>query len=147
MILRDIRLKRFDDSKIAILESNLHAGPAFFNCYPNFSIDLKNDKTEDWLLEEVVSEPKVYNTQVSDIIQEDSNIRGQHARHLVDSAIINLDLRGIDTNNSKVARPIYSEKSESLQYSPTASQVLNTLTKKTPFEIDKKWIRKDFNAI
>ncbi|RDX87439.1 hypothetical protein CR513_31088, partial [Mucuna pruriens] len=96
---------------------------------------------EDWLLEEVVSEPKVYNTQVRDIIQEGSNIRlrmnrstslkinephmifrGQPARHSVDSATINLDLRGIDTNNSKVARLVYSKKSESPQYSPTASQ-------------------------
>ncbi|RDX88181.1 hypothetical protein CR513_30261, partial [Mucuna pruriens] len=103
---------------------------------------------EDWLLEEVVSEPKVYNTQVRDIIQEGSNIRlrmnrstslkinephmifrGQPARHSVDSATINLDLRGIDTNNSKVARPVYSEKSESPQYSPTTSQTRNELGK------------------
>ncbi|RDX88144.1 hypothetical protein CR513_30296, partial [Mucuna pruriens] len=71
---------------------------------------------------------------------------GQPARHLVDSTTINLDLRGIDTNNLKIVRPVYSEKLESPQYLPTASQVLNTLTQETLFEIDKKWIRKDFNA-
>ncbi|RDX87443.1 hypothetical protein CR513_31080, partial [Mucuna pruriens] len=129
MILRDIRLKRFNDSIIAILESNLHDGPAFFNCYPNFSMDLKNDKTSNAI--------KLHVKLPDDIVDE---------LHLVDSATINLDLRGIDTNNTKVARPVYSEKSESPQYSPTASQVLNTLTQETPFEIDKKWIRKDFNA-
>ncbi|RDX72086.1 hypothetical protein CR513_48483, partial [Mucuna pruriens] len=133
IILRDIRLKRFDNSIIVILESNLHDGPAFFNCYPNFLMDLKNDKTSNAI--------KLHVKLPDDIVDE-----GQPARHSVDSATINLDLRGIDTNNTKVARPVYSEKSESSQYSSTASQVLNTLTKETPFEIDKNWIRKDFNA-
>nr|KYP33149.1 Movement protein [Cajanus cajan] len=38
LLLRDIRMKQFQDSIIAILESNLHDGPALFNCYPNFSM-------------------------------------------------------------------------------------------------------------
>ncbi|RDX90996.1 hypothetical protein CR513_27087, partial [Mucuna pruriens] len=186
MILRYIRLKKFNDSIIAILESNLHDGPAFFNCYPNFSIDLRHDKTNDivdelsspiqiifgiyykvtkisynfkalrsskeetilveanlrkssiqvpkrlshnevtskipkeWLLEEITEEPKVYNTQIREMIQEGPNIRlkmnrsafvkineplmnlkGQPSRHSVDGSTINLDLRGIDINNPK----------------------------------------------
>ena len=43
-MLKDIRLKKFNDSIIAILESNLHDGATFFNYYPNFSINLRNDK-------------------------------------------------------------------------------------------------------
>ena len=42
MLLRDIRLLQFKDYVIAVMESNLHDGPAFFNCYPNFSMDLNN---------------------------------------------------------------------------------------------------------
>ena len=38
---------KFNDSVIAILESNLHDGPAFFNCYPNFSMNIKNEKTSN----------------------------------------------------------------------------------------------------
>ncbi|RDY13087.1 hypothetical protein CR513_02043, partial [Mucuna pruriens] len=58
--------------------------------------------------------------------------RGQPARHSVDSATINLDLRGIDTNNSKVARPNHHN--------------IRLQLHKNPFQINKKWIRKDFNA-
>ena len=45
MLLRDIRLLQFKDSVIVVMERNLHDGPAFFNCYPNFSIDLNNPRT------------------------------------------------------------------------------------------------------
>ncbi|RDX63500.1 hypothetical protein CR513_58068, partial [Mucuna pruriens] len=176
---------------LMLLKSNLHDGPAFFNCYHNFSMNLRNDRTsnaiklyvklsndivdelfgpiqiifriyyrvtkinynfkalrsyqkektilveanlrkssiqvpkrlnhseviskipKDWLLEEIVSEPKVYNTEIRDIIQKGSNIRlrmnrstslkinelhmifrGQPAKHSIDSATINLNLRG-----------------------------------------------------
>ena len=41
-ILRDMRLRRFRDQVIAIFESNIHDGPSFFNCYPDYSIDLIN---------------------------------------------------------------------------------------------------------
>jgi len=45
IMLRDIRLKKFNDSIIATLESNLHDGPTFFNCYPNLSMNIRNHKT------------------------------------------------------------------------------------------------------
>jgi len=243
IMLRDIRLKKFNDSVIAILESNLHAGPAFFNCYPNFSMDIKNEKTskalklniqtpedivdetsgpiqiiyriyykvtkidynykalrsspkdetilleanlnrsliqvpkrlshdqiirsipEEWILEDIVEEPKIYNTQLREIIQEGSNIRlrmnrssslkikepqyvGQSSRHSIDGSTINLNLRGLEQITPIVSKPIYGEtvKSESPEYSPTTSQVLNTLTLEEPFEIDKNWIKEDFIA-
>ncbi|RDX92381.1 hypothetical protein CR513_25500, partial [Mucuna pruriens] len=41
MLLRDIRLKDFNDSIIAIMESNIQDGLTFFSCYPNFSMDNK----------------------------------------------------------------------------------------------------------
>ena len=42
MILRDIRLKKFNHYVIGILESNLHV---FLNCYPNFSMNIvRNEK-------------------------------------------------------------------------------------------------------
>jgi len=46
-MLRDIRLKKFNDSIIVLLESNLRDGPAFFNYYPNFSMNIRNDKTSN----------------------------------------------------------------------------------------------------
>ena len=45
-MLRDIKLKKFNDSVIAILESNLHDGPTFFNCYLNFSMNIKMKKNK-----------------------------------------------------------------------------------------------------
>ncbi|XLS66820.1 hypothetical protein HN51_017843, partial [Arachis hypogaea] len=49
MILRDTRFKKFRDSLIAILKSNCHDGLVFFNCYPNFSMSLKNEYTSETL--------------------------------------------------------------------------------------------------
>ena len=40
LLLRDARLLNFDDSLLGILESNLAKGPVYFNCHPNFSIEL-----------------------------------------------------------------------------------------------------------
>ncbi|RDX86683.1 hypothetical protein CR513_31958, partial [Mucuna pruriens] len=235
MILRDLRLKKFNDSIIAILESNMHDGLAFFNCYPSFAMNLKNDKTsnaiklyvklpedivdeifgpmqiifriyckvtkidynfkalrsssknetilvepnlrkslvqtprilshhevinkilEEWVLEDIVQEQKIYNTRVRDIIQDGLNIRlrmnrsqsirinkphmilkGQPFRHSIGS-VKELDLQGLDGNNLIIVEPVYSENSESPNYSPTRSQVLNTLIREEPFEIDKKF--------
>ena len=64
IMLRDLRLKQVEDSIIAILESNLHDGPAFFNCYPNFSMDLNNEKTSDSL--------KLYVKIPDNIVDEES---------------------------------------------------------------------------
>ena len=45
-ILQDTRSKIFNDLVIAILESSIHDGPAYFNCYPNYSMDLRNPPTK-----------------------------------------------------------------------------------------------------
>ena len=77
-MLRDIRLKKFNDSIIAILESNLHDGPTFFNCYPNFSMNLRNDKTSNSIklyvqtLEHIVeySYPGTKNNKVINLLEQ-----------------------------------------------------------------------------
>jgi len=203
-MLKDIRLKKFNDSIIAILESNLHDGATFFNYYPNFSINLRNDKTsnsiklyvqtpedivdelsgpiqiiyriyykvtkidynykalrsspkdetilvkanlrkssvqtpkrlsheevvrripKEWILEDIIEERKVYNTQIREIVQDGTDIRlrmnrssslkirepqiihkGQPSRHSVDNSTINLDLRGLDNITPIVSKPLY----------------------------------------
>ena len=65
-MLKDIRLKKFNDSIIAILESNLHDGATFFNYYPNFSINLRNDKTSNSI--------KLYVQTPKDIVDELSGL-------------------------------------------------------------------------
>ena len=40
LLLRDNMLLNFDDSLLAVLQSNLANGPVYFNCYPNYSIDI-----------------------------------------------------------------------------------------------------------
>jgi len=97
-------------------------------------------------------------------VQEDTNIRLRMNRSLCvkirnpqmmykrqpyrDGSTINLDLRGLNNITPIVTKPVYEEskKSESPHYSPTASQILNTLSKEEPFIIDKNWIRKDFES-
>ena len=62
IMLRDRRLKKFNDSIIAILESNLHDGPSFFNYYINFSVNIRNDKTSNSI--------KLYVQTPEDIVDE-----------------------------------------------------------------------------
>ena len=38
--VRDKRHESFRDSLIGTVEASLHDGPAFFNCFPNFTISL-----------------------------------------------------------------------------------------------------------
>lgn len=45
LVLRDSRIKTFPESIIAILESNLNDGPVYFNCYPNYSMNLRDSFT------------------------------------------------------------------------------------------------------
>ena len=48
-LLRDARLLNVDDSMLGILESNLAHSPVYFNCYPNFSIEIKDPNILDTL--------------------------------------------------------------------------------------------------
>jgi len=60
-MLRDIKLKKFNDLIITILESNL-PDLTFFNCYPNLSMNIKNDKTRNVI--------KLYVQTLDDIVDE-----------------------------------------------------------------------------
>ncbi|KAK4721505.1 hypothetical protein R3W88_011738 [Solanum pinnatisectum] len=49
LLLRDDRLLNFDDSLLGVLESNLAYGPVYFNCYPNFTVDIHDPNIIDTL--------------------------------------------------------------------------------------------------
>jgi len=49
LLLRDDRLLNFDDSLLGVLQSNLAQGPVYFNCYPNFSVDINDQNVLDTL--------------------------------------------------------------------------------------------------
>ncbi|KAG5610061.1 hypothetical protein H5410_021342 [Solanum commersonii] len=49
LLLRDNKLLNFDDSLLAVLQSNLANDPVYFNCYPNYSIDINNQNVIDTL--------------------------------------------------------------------------------------------------
>jgi len=38
--LRDKRLKKYKSSLLAVIQTNVCKGPIFFNCYPDFTVDL-----------------------------------------------------------------------------------------------------------
>ena len=44
----DIHL-RFNDSFLGMMETSLHNGPVYFNCYPNFALSLSNRNIMDAL--------------------------------------------------------------------------------------------------
>lgn len=56
-VLRDVRFYNFQDSLLSFIESNLYSGPVSFNCYPNFTISLK-DKS---ILQSIFLQTKTYN--------------------------------------------------------------------------------------
>ena len=107
-------------------------------------------------------QPKIYNTQMREIIQEGTNIRlrmnksksvqirepqklfrEESSKVSVDGSTINIDLKGLDNTIPKISKPVYQEtyNPESPRYSSTTSQILNTLTTERPFQIGKNWIR------
>ncbi|XP_070046694.1 uncharacterized protein [Nicotiana tomentosiformis] len=49
MLLRDARLLNFDESLLGVLQSNLANGQVYFNCYPNFSVDINDPNVMDTL--------------------------------------------------------------------------------------------------
>ena len=40
MALRDKRLRKYKSSLLAVIQTNIYKRPVFFNCYPNFMVDL-----------------------------------------------------------------------------------------------------------
>jgi len=49
LALRDKRLRHYKSSLLAIIQTNVCQGPIFFNCYPNFMVDLTCPMTTEAL--------------------------------------------------------------------------------------------------
>ena len=49
LCLRDDRHLRFNDSLLGMMETSLHNGPLYFNCYPNFALSLSDRNIMDAL--------------------------------------------------------------------------------------------------
>ena len=49
MALRDKRLKKYKSSLLAVIQTNICKGPIFFNCYPDFMVDLTCPMTTEAL--------------------------------------------------------------------------------------------------
>ena len=49
LYLRDDRHLRFNDSLLGMMETSLHNGPVYFNCYPNFALSLFDKNIMDAL--------------------------------------------------------------------------------------------------
>ena len=49
MALRDKRLRKHKSSPLAMINSNIHNGLIFFNCYPDFCVDLTCPMTPEAL--------------------------------------------------------------------------------------------------
>ena len=49
MALRDKRLKKYKSSLLAVIQTNICQGPIFFNCYPDFMVDLTCPMTTEAL--------------------------------------------------------------------------------------------------
>ncbi|XLU76771.1 hypothetical protein S245_000192, partial [Arachis hypogaea] len=239
LTLRDTRFQNFSDSLIGILESNCHDGPVFFNCYPNYAMNLKNEYTwqalklqvrsdetiinekydpfeiiyriyykitkvnydfkalrqsskeetiimhanlkrsniqtprrlrheelkskmlEEWVIPDGIEEPQIQNTRIREIIREGPDVRIRmnrshslripdnvetisHRNSIDNSSIENIDdIVGIDNRRPHIATAVYKSPSE---FDPRESQVMTVIIKEEPFEIDKEWIRQDFNA-
>ncbi|XP_074271427.1 uncharacterized protein LOC141595362 [Silene latifolia] len=50
MALRDNRLKAYKDSLLAVIQTNVCNGPVYFNCFPDFSVDLHDPLIQDALV-------------------------------------------------------------------------------------------------
>lgn len=112
--------------------------------------EVVNKIPEHWLFKDIIEEEKIYNTQVRERIQEENDIRlrmnrsistkifepqnlyGEGpSRHSIDGSTLRFDPKGLDNIVPRISIPVYHEtnKLESPPYSPTTSQIINTLTR------------------
>ena len=49
LALRDKRLRHYKSSLLVVIQTNVCKGPIFFNCYPNFMVDLTCPMTTEAL--------------------------------------------------------------------------------------------------
>ena len=49
MVQRDKRLKKYKSSLLAVIQTNVSKGPTFFNCFPDFTVDLTCPLTTETL--------------------------------------------------------------------------------------------------
>ena len=49
LCLRDVKHLRFNDSLLGMMETSLHKGPIYFDCYPNFASSLSDKNIMDAL--------------------------------------------------------------------------------------------------
>ena len=71
---RDNRLRRHKDSLLAMIRTNILNGPIYFNCCPNYSVDLNDPLIIDILLSDIhlpnipkKKEPWIVNTLLLEI--------------------------------------------------------------------------------
>ncbi|KAK9697928.1 hypothetical protein RND81_08G070300 [Saponaria officinalis] len=50
MALRDNRLKTYKDSLIAVVQTNVCNGPVYFNCFPDYTVDLSDPLIQEYLI-------------------------------------------------------------------------------------------------
>ncbi|XLS98775.1 hypothetical protein HN51_041510 [Arachis hypogaea] len=123
--------------------------------------ELKSRMSEEWVIPDGIEEPQIQNTRIREIIREGPDIRIRinrsqslrisdnvetiSYRNFIDnSSIGNMNnILGIDNRRPHIATVVYKLPSE---FDPIESQVLSVIIKEEPFEIDKEWIRQDFNA-
>ncbi|XLT50944.1 hypothetical protein HN873_043548 [Arachis hypogaea] len=116
---------------------------------------------KEWVIPDVIEEPQIQNTRLREIIREGPDIRIRmnrsqslrildsvetisHKNSINNSSIENIDsIIGINNTRPYIATPVYKLPSK---FDPMESQVLSVIIKEEPFEIDKEWIRQDFNA-
>ena len=59
MALRDNRLIRYKDSLLDMIQTNICNGPIYFNCCPNYSVDLN----DPWIMDTLVLDIHLPNIQ------------------------------------------------------------------------------------
>ncbi|RDX61101.1 hypothetical protein CR513_60695, partial [Mucuna pruriens] len=93
-----MRLKKFNNSIIAILESNLRDDPSFFNSYPKFSMNIRNEKTNNTIKlyvkisNKIVDDTKIYRIYYN-IIKIDYNYKTLRSSPKDETILVEANIR------------------------------------------------------
>ncbi|KAK9734444.1 hypothetical protein RND81_04G140200 [Saponaria officinalis] len=191
MALRDNRLKTYKDSLLVVVQTNVCNGPVYFNCFPDYTVDLSDPLIQESLILDLHVSGNKFKEFVKNfaivfriyfrLMSSTVNPKFIHEPSSKEETIF-IEVHAKDTNtrslvttakalptpyssfipprrscsqlNSSNTRYNVYNKTPVLEYEatssppqyPTASdfQSVNTITEE--FEIDKEYLRNDFNS-
>ncbi|GAB2265360.1 hypothetical protein Dimus_037812 [Dionaea muscipula] len=122
VILRDATMCKFNESQIAMLQSNTCNNPVFFTCYPDFIVDL--------------SDPTILNTLVLDIHTQKTCAQARRKEFVI---IYRLIFKVLNTDNTGACMTSEPGQTVLLEANPNNEVLTPRLLKWNEIDMSEQW--------